>query len=217
MTIKAIQTAYKGYHFRSRLEARYAVFFDALGIKWLYENEGFELPCGGRYLPDFEISANGFDCFIEIKPTKPNKDEINKAKLLAYGTGKPVYFLTDMPSLEPVYKDWLVFEHYAFIPVNVKKEYPDSISSMANWIKTIDLPEWIENMGYDLSFRNVFDCDAEYYFNKYGKEHPKHCPLGRFDDSVEHPYFVGSDSSLKSAIEKARSARFEHGQKGATL
>ena len=217
MTIKAIQTAYAGYHFRSRLEARWAVFFDSLGVEWLYENEGFELSDGSRYLPDFEISAFGFDCFVEIKPTKPNEDEINKAKLLSFGTGKPVYFLTDIPSLEPIYKDWLCFEHYAFTPVNVKKEYPDSISSMANWTKNIDLPEWIESMGYDLSVRNVFDCDAEYYFNKYGKAHPRHCPLGRFDDSVEHPYFVDSNSSLKSAIKDARSARFEHGHKGATL
>ena len=40
--IKAIETMYKGYHFRSRLEARWAVFFDTLGIPWKYENEGYE-------------------------------------------------------------------------------------------------------------------------------------------------------------------------------
>jgi len=50
--IKAIETSYKGYLFRSRLEARWAVFFDALGIVWEYEREGFELD-GLRYLPDF--------------------------------------------------------------------------------------------------------------------------------------------------------------------
>ncbi len=38
---KAIETLYKGYRFRSRLEARWAVFFDALGLKWEYEKEGF--------------------------------------------------------------------------------------------------------------------------------------------------------------------------------
>ena len=31
---KAIETKYKGFRFRSRLEARWAVFFDALGIEW---------------------------------------------------------------------------------------------------------------------------------------------------------------------------------------
>ena len=51
--IKAIETRYKGYLFRSRLEARWAVFFDALGIKWEYEPEGVVLPDGTRYLPDF--------------------------------------------------------------------------------------------------------------------------------------------------------------------
>ena len=44
--IKAIETEYNGYRFRSRLEARWAVFFDAMGIKYEYEPEGFELEDG---------------------------------------------------------------------------------------------------------------------------------------------------------------------------
>lgn len=52
MTIKAIETSYAGCRFRSRTEARWAVLFDALKIRWEYELEGFELP-SGRYLPDF--------------------------------------------------------------------------------------------------------------------------------------------------------------------
>lgn len=51
--MKAIETRYKGYRFRSRLEARWAVFFDALGIKWEYEPEGYDLGEAGWYLPDF--------------------------------------------------------------------------------------------------------------------------------------------------------------------
>lgn len=52
--IKAIETQYKGYRFRSRLEARWAVFFDALGIEWEYELEGYELfSLKEWYLPDF--------------------------------------------------------------------------------------------------------------------------------------------------------------------
>lgn len=60
MTIKAIQTRYAGCHFRSRLEARWAVFFDHLSIPWEYEHEGYELPSRiwqdgstSSYLPDF--------------------------------------------------------------------------------------------------------------------------------------------------------------------
>jgi hypothetical protein len=63
--MKAIETQYKGYRFRSRLEARWAVFFDALGVKWTYEHEGFELPNGTRYLPDFYLPD--FDEYVEIK------------------------------------------------------------------------------------------------------------------------------------------------------
>jgi hypothetical protein len=56
--IKAIETYYNGYRFRSRLEARWAVFFDAMGIRYEYEYEGFELQIDPneppiRYLPDF--------------------------------------------------------------------------------------------------------------------------------------------------------------------
>lgn len=52
--IKAIETRYKGYRFRSRLEARWAVFFDTMGSTWTweYEPEGFDLN-GLWYLPDF--------------------------------------------------------------------------------------------------------------------------------------------------------------------
>jgi hypothetical protein len=38
-TTKSIQTRYSGRYFRSRLEARWAVFFDALGLKWDYEGK----------------------------------------------------------------------------------------------------------------------------------------------------------------------------------
>ena len=57
--IRAIETEYNGYRFRSRLEARWAVFFDALGVEYEYEPEGFELPSGKRYLPDFRVRCNG--------------------------------------------------------------------------------------------------------------------------------------------------------------
>jgi hypothetical protein len=65
-TIKAIETQYKGYRFRSRLEARWAVFFDALGVKWEYESEGLNID-GEWYLPDFRL-FEPFPCLIEIKP-----------------------------------------------------------------------------------------------------------------------------------------------------
>ncbi len=50
--IKAIETRYHGCRFRSRLEARWAVWMDRLGIAWHYELQGFDLG-GTAHLPDF--------------------------------------------------------------------------------------------------------------------------------------------------------------------
>lgn len=55
MTVRAIETRYKGCRFRSRLEARWAVFFDALGCDWEYEPQGYDLGEMGLYLPDFRV------------------------------------------------------------------------------------------------------------------------------------------------------------------
>src|SRR6516164_4732245 len=54
--IKAIETKYGGYKFRSRLEARWAVAFDEWELPWEYEPEGYNVATASgnvRYLPDF--------------------------------------------------------------------------------------------------------------------------------------------------------------------
>jgi hypothetical protein len=63
-----IQTRYAGCHFRSRLEARWAVFLDRLGIEWQYEPEGFDLGRHGWYLPDFRITTEEGTGYLEVKP-----------------------------------------------------------------------------------------------------------------------------------------------------
>lgn len=68
--IKPIETRYKGYRFRSRLEARWAVAFDYDGLNWEYEHEGYNVD-GKYYLPDFVIKPsdkNTFSGLIEVKP-----------------------------------------------------------------------------------------------------------------------------------------------------
>lgn len=95
--LKPIETFYNGYRFRSRLEARWAVFFDALGVEYEYEPEGFLLPSGRRYLPDFKVKCYGtrggfsspknnhnpFDLFIEVKGqmTQEDADKIREFAL----------------------------------------------------------------------------------------------------------------------------------------
>jgi len=72
---KPIETRYAGRRFRSRLEARWGLFFDALRIRWDYEKEGFELN-DVRFLPDFwlpEVTLRSDDkrgLWVEIKATE---------------------------------------------------------------------------------------------------------------------------------------------------
>src|SRR5690625_7748698 len=80
-SIKPIETRYKGYRFRSRLEARWAVFFDALGIEWQYEPEGYVLEDGTWYLPDFWLPET--KCWFEVKGPDPTEEDHKKAAALA--------------------------------------------------------------------------------------------------------------------------------------
>lgn len=75
--IKPIETEYNGYKFRSRLEARWAVFFDAIGLKYEYEVEGFEMD-GNRYLPDFYIPS--VNRWFEIKAKPLSVSELKKCE-----------------------------------------------------------------------------------------------------------------------------------------
>jgi hypothetical protein len=84
--VKAIETKYAGCLFRSRLEARWAVFFETLGLRWEHEPEGFKTSAGW-YLPDFRVWYPGlaYPQYFEVKPAwsliKP--DEL--AKIMAFG------------------------------------------------------------------------------------------------------------------------------------
>lgn len=90
MTIKPIETHYNGYRFRSRLEARWAVFFDITGIEYRYEAGGFNMD-GVWYLPDFWLPQHR--CYIEIKPFWPNEQECEKAIRLCIGSKQVVIIL----------------------------------------------------------------------------------------------------------------------------
>jgi hypothetical protein len=87
MPIPAKPTPYSYYTFRSQLEARWALFFDALGIRYRYEPKRFWLHPNLSYLPDFWLVDHR--CFIEIKGEKPEQRE--KMRLLAQKTRVNVY------------------------------------------------------------------------------------------------------------------------------
>lgn len=77
--LQAIETTYNGVRFRSRLEARWAHFFDQVGMGWRFEPEGWVLPSGRRYVPDFEIAG----CAVEVKPTEEAFEQ-SKARLVEF-------------------------------------------------------------------------------------------------------------------------------------
>lgn len=97
--IMSIDTVYNGHKFRSRLEARYAIFMQSMNIEWVYELEGYKLPSGWYlpdfYLPDFEFNGS----FAEVK-FKFNEDEIKLCKELCELTKKPVLMLEGIPSVK---------------------------------------------------------------------------------------------------------------------
>lgn len=124
--MKPIETRYKGYRFRSRLEARWAVFFDVLGIGWEYEPEGFEMDDGTRYLPDFLLHRvwGGESVFVEVKAGPGSKEE-DWAKAKKLSAHKPILLLagaprekrTDVLCQPDVYKDFEEGAYYWDDPV----------------------------------------------------------------------------------------------------
>jgi len=113
--IKAIETRYKGYRFRSRLEARWAVFFDAIGTKWEYEVEGFDLGEHGWYLPDFWLPDS--KCYFEVKP-----------KVVSIRPTRKIYFAGKINTTGPetTLRRWRT--EILVIPEDFESnEYPDHI------------------------------------------------------------------------------------------
>ena len=104
-SVKAIETRYKGYRFRSRLEARWAVFFDALGLSWEYEPEGFETDAGW-YLPDFKVQHLGW---FEVKPlggvSEPHDIQRWRSFALRVGTLRILEGVPDS-KLYSAYENW---------------------------------------------------------------------------------------------------------------
>lgn len=109
---KPIETVYRGLRFRSRLEARWAVFFDALGIKYVYKPEGYK-PDELWYLPDFLLPdldcwfrLPDLDCWIEVKeqPFERGDETYEKARRLAAALRSDVVVFCGQ--IEPVMGGW---------------------------------------------------------------------------------------------------------------
>jgi hypothetical protein len=204
-TIKAIPTRYAGCHFRSRLEARWAVFFDALGVAWQYEPEGFDLD-GQWYLPDFYLPT--LDVWYEVKGVEPTELEQSLAGRLADGTRKSVFIAWgDIPDNPCMYglpqNHWrnggiadAIRDIYAFTHAEVHDSEPFGCywDNHYAWCICPDCGV----IGIEFEARAA---------RLHGRE--SNCVGGEYDRGHN-----GNDRRLLAAYEAARSARFEHGQQG---
>lgn len=106
--MEPINTHYNGYWFRSRLEARWAVFLDEVRVKWGYEVQGFRLNFrnrnkkGRNYLPDFYLQdietpwSKSTAMWIEIKGVMKEKSK-KRCRDLAIESECPVLLIQGDP------------------------------------------------------------------------------------------------------------------------
>ena len=96
--MKALPTSYLGYSFRSRLEARWAVFFNGAGVEYWYESQGYRLSLGGQcYLPDFWLP--GLKLYAEVKGDLFSEQEERLCSALAAESGFGCLLLLGPPAV----------------------------------------------------------------------------------------------------------------------
>ncbi len=106
--IKARKTNYGGVLFRSRIEARWAVFLDSLGVE--YDYEPFYEEVGNdyvyyNYMPDFYLPKQ--EKFIEVKPGKPTVVEERKAAFWCKDIQDIVILFNLNPPTDKLENGWL--------------------------------------------------------------------------------------------------------------
>jgi len=202
--IKPIETEYNGYRFRSRLEARWAVFFDAAGIEYQYEPEGFDLGGGYYYLPDFflpqiELRDNRIGLYIEVKGVL-SEDDKQKIRLFS---GEEVYKDGKIQSADDYwyYKCEAPDESY---PIMCVGQIPQGFDGGWTW------HEANEDEYYYWTFAHI-DGD-EYWCDFYKKKNGNVCVCGPDNDYMMDNGLEGF-YAFNDAFRIARQARFEHGEK----
>lgn len=189
--IKPIQTYYDGHLFRSRLEARWAVVFNALHVPYEYEPEGFDLGDGLYYLPDFRVKCYGcrgnykrqqpFDLYIEVKGKMTAADAI---KIKRFTNWRDEYGLRSYPLL-------------------IVDKIPDE-GNATGWIL------YQNPVGFELTPFNYETIDGD-WFGAY----PAATKDGKFYLFGADSNYINNDDAarMERAYRLARCARFEHGER----
>lgn len=222
MAIAPLETRYAGCRFRSRLEARWAVFFDHLGIKWEYEPQGYTVgPDKRPYLPDFRLPE--LDAFVEVKG---DPEQLN-TKLLAEFT-RPnsrrelfTLVLGQVPAVEldRVPTHALFMPSFDF-PTGESLPIPTINKAFAALEKLNDEDRTAVNELIAYESRTRVSCHQAFFLGSRGKWGlvPINIPNFMWDPKqILNPgnfWPVSPQPKLKAAYEAARSARFEHGEQG---
>ena len=189
--IKPIQTYYDGHLFRSRLEARWAVVFNALSVPYEYEPEGFDLGDGLYYLPDFRVKCYGcrgnykrqqpFDLYIEVKGKMTAADAI---KIKRFTNWRDEHGLRSYPLL-------------------IVDKIPDE-GNATGWIL------YQNPVGFELTPFNYETIDGD-WFGAY----PAATKDGKFYLFGADSNYINDDDAarMERAYRLARCARFEHGER----
>ena len=192
-TITAIPTEYKGYRFRSRLEARWAVFFDACRVNWEYEPEGFALPNGQQYLPDFLLHGCTGRCptdlYVEVKGK------------MTYADAEKIRHFSGITGLE---------SNEVANPILVVTGIPggDDIRDIEDFCQYHGYNGFSEIQGgpYPFNFETI---DGDYFVAHPGIN--KNGQFELFGDDRSYTCDRNDEATLR-AFKLARQARFEHGE-----
>jgi hypothetical protein len=223
--ITALETRYAGYRFRSRIEARWAVFFTRLGLDWEYEQQGYLVgrPTQSEPLPSSSwvdpISA-GSGARGYVRPehrTKPYLPDFYLPKLALYVEVKPA--AADQIDPDGV-RRW---EDFAGM-VATEWDYGQA----ALFCGPIPDPDRVDAYGppradnwYDPGIVIIGDyhycwcaCPAGKHFGIEfeGRGGRILCGCDRIQDDR---YSTGDHPVILNAYAAARSARFEHGEAAA--
>jgi hypothetical protein len=185
--IKPIETYYNGYRFRSRLEARVAIFLDCLNMEYLYEPEGIEFPDGTMYLPDFYLPES--KTFLEVKGIMADQD-LRKIKMLAKQSDKYVA---------------IIYPDFSFQASDMWEDGGSITSKGESWlIQCLECKKY-SFMGNGASWGcrscGYYDGDSGFIVEM----------AGDWTDCSQS-YTERPHGEVKAAIETAKQARFEHGE-----
>src|SRR3990167_3623627 len=93
----SIPTVYSNTQFRSRLEAKWAKFFDGMNMPWEYEPKTFKFKAPSVwYLPDFYLPS--IEWWAEVKPLPFSETERYKCVLLSNETRQGCLLLSGSPT-----------------------------------------------------------------------------------------------------------------------